>query len=242
MYCPLCKAEYRPGFTQCSDCQVPLVDSLEQSDDHLGGDGDSLAEVWRGSTESSQEQVRQILDAANIPSVSGSYEPQLISAQAGEIFWVAVDSSRLDDAKLAFGAGTDGAESFAESPSEQLSRQVSRQNPFNLDNPTWSRRPPTLEGLDEEPTDDVMVTEDQDEPVGLPPEISDEDLPPEDATVSIWSGEDQQTASFLKVCLRENGIPCHVSGSSTKEIFVMPSDAARAKEIAREILNSTPPE
>jgi hypothetical protein len=25
MYCPQCGAEYRPGFTRCADCEVPLV-------------------------------------------------------------------------------------------------------------------------------------------------------------------------------------------------------------------------
>jgi Putative prokaryotic signal transducing protein len=25
MYCPECRAEYRPGFTECSDCRVSLV-------------------------------------------------------------------------------------------------------------------------------------------------------------------------------------------------------------------------
>ena len=28
MFCPNCKAEYRPGFTRCSDCDVDLVDFL----------------------------------------------------------------------------------------------------------------------------------------------------------------------------------------------------------------------
>lgn len=28
MYCPVCKAEYRQGFDECSDCQIPLVDEL----------------------------------------------------------------------------------------------------------------------------------------------------------------------------------------------------------------------
>ena len=28
MYCPECRAEYRPGFTRCSDCDVPLVERL----------------------------------------------------------------------------------------------------------------------------------------------------------------------------------------------------------------------
>lgn len=28
MYCPQCRAEYREGFTRCSDCQVELVEVL----------------------------------------------------------------------------------------------------------------------------------------------------------------------------------------------------------------------
>lgn len=28
MFCPECRAEYREGFTECSDCKVPLVREL----------------------------------------------------------------------------------------------------------------------------------------------------------------------------------------------------------------------
>jgi len=28
MFCPECRAEYRSGFTRCSDCDVPLVSTL----------------------------------------------------------------------------------------------------------------------------------------------------------------------------------------------------------------------
>src|SRR6478609_6300772 len=28
MFCPKCKAEYRVGFTRCSDCHIDLVDHL----------------------------------------------------------------------------------------------------------------------------------------------------------------------------------------------------------------------
>ena len=29
-WCPKCKAEYREGFTECSTCHVPLVDTLPE--------------------------------------------------------------------------------------------------------------------------------------------------------------------------------------------------------------------
>jgi hypothetical protein len=32
MFCPRCGAEYRPGFTTCADCLVPLVDRLPQEE------------------------------------------------------------------------------------------------------------------------------------------------------------------------------------------------------------------
>jgi len=37
MFCPKCKAEYREGFTHCSDCDVDLVASLPE--ENLGENG-----------------------------------------------------------------------------------------------------------------------------------------------------------------------------------------------------------
>ena len=34
MFCPNCRAEYRPGFTCCSDCDVDLVSKLSELDIH----------------------------------------------------------------------------------------------------------------------------------------------------------------------------------------------------------------
>src|SRR3981081_2511730 len=32
MFCPECRAEYRPGFTRCSDCDVDLVPEIPEQD------------------------------------------------------------------------------------------------------------------------------------------------------------------------------------------------------------------
>ena len=37
MICPQCYAEYRPGYTTCSDCKVPLVE-VAAADDHGWGE------------------------------------------------------------------------------------------------------------------------------------------------------------------------------------------------------------
>jgi hypothetical protein len=43
MFCPQCKAEYRPGFIRCSDCGVDLVDRLpDEQDDLIGAQQDDL--------------------------------------------------------------------------------------------------------------------------------------------------------------------------------------------------------
>lgn len=34
-WCPKCKAEYREGFTECSTCKVPLVDTLPEENEVL---------------------------------------------------------------------------------------------------------------------------------------------------------------------------------------------------------------
>lgn len=34
-WCPICKSEYREGFTECSECKVPLVDKLKETEQVL---------------------------------------------------------------------------------------------------------------------------------------------------------------------------------------------------------------
>ena len=62
MFCPLCKAEYREGFTQCSDCQVDLVESIAEPPE----EDDPPQLVWRGSDPVAFGRVIALLDEQEI--------------------------------------------------------------------------------------------------------------------------------------------------------------------------------
>jgi hypothetical protein len=46
MFCPVCKSEYREGFTKCSDCGVDLVD--RSSDSSSDADSEETEILWAG--------------------------------------------------------------------------------------------------------------------------------------------------------------------------------------------------
>lgn len=66
MFCPECGVEYREGFSQCSDCQVALVESLpdEPEPDHSGQGWETI----EYSTYSADQVpvLKSVLDAEGI--------------------------------------------------------------------------------------------------------------------------------------------------------------------------------
>ena len=75
MFCPECEAEYRHGFTRCSDCDVALVSALppeEMDNDH--SDKEIAVFVTRDMVEA--ETVKELLEASNIEVyVAGESSP-----------------------------------------------------------------------------------------------------------------------------------------------------------------------
>ncbi len=84
---------------------------------------------------------------------------------------------------------------------------------------------------------------------------------PEDATAEVWRGKAGSAADMIVACLRENGIHWRIGGDleddaadvdddgaskvnqrddDRTEIFVLPADVDRAREIIREISRSEP--
>jgi formate-dependent nitrite reductase cytochrome c552 subunit len=69
MYCPKCKAEYRPGITVCADCGVPLVYELpkeEPKEKHEIGPNARLVELLATFNHADIAIIKSILDDAGI--------------------------------------------------------------------------------------------------------------------------------------------------------------------------------
>ena len=61
MFCPLCKAEYRQGFSTCSDCHIPLVTTQEEAT------AVEVDRLWIGDDRRKFERILDGLSDACIP-------------------------------------------------------------------------------------------------------------------------------------------------------------------------------
>ncbi len=63
MFCPICKAEYRAGFTICSDCHVQLVSEL-LPDQPTGSH--EMVKLYSPNNEVELAMIKSILDSERI--------------------------------------------------------------------------------------------------------------------------------------------------------------------------------
>lgn len=213
MFCPVCKVEYRPGFTRCSDCGVPLVDSLataRQSRPEL---------LWTGTDQSLSEQIRAALDSAEIPHHHTRRDFDLIPGVSPGV-------------EAIFVPGGD-----AEAAHRVLDQVRSEWESGRLPELEDAGKLPTP--LDDASAENSQPDDAGDYNPGYVPD----DFDPESATAEIWTGADLATRDMLIASLRENGIGCAPRReAAVLRLAVLPRDESRAREIVREVINAAPPE
>lgn len=66
MFCPNCKAEYRPGFTLCADCHVPLVDQLPGEEEESHEPEKKFVKILETNALTDVAMLKSILDSSGI--------------------------------------------------------------------------------------------------------------------------------------------------------------------------------
>lgn len=66
MFCPHCRAEYRPGFLRCADCDVPLVPALAAENTAEPMKSGRLELLWEGDDVALHTSLLDELQAAGI--------------------------------------------------------------------------------------------------------------------------------------------------------------------------------
>jgi hypothetical protein len=219
MFCPQCKAEYRPGYRRCADCGINLVDELAPMQREESARPTQLNDprtIWVGDSDTDCVEQCQPLKEAGIP-----YEvSQLVKdrRRGMQVIWryeLAVSHEDEARAKELLQLPESVVEWNSET-TEEDENQVLLEYPehfdsdFDLDEAR--RRGLYLKAFD-----------------------------PEDACVEVWQ-EPQGESSAVASSLRENCIRMRAEPQpdGSRKLFVLPEDANAAREIVREIAGDSP--
>jgi len=238
MFCPTCGTEYREGFTHCTDCDVDLVweapnkgivahhtDEWGHVHDTVPGEPgdpnlDPFCSFWKGDDARVHAELCEVLDEAGIPHNTVFRRDHLFNLTNYPAYEVGVPFSMFPRAENAVKEAY-GADGVDEVGARELQGRVL---------PERSSAPRKLP---------ATLTPPIGENIPGPPNAGEAgDWFPEDATVRVWSSatRDEAQSEFLVAALHENGIRCRVDhAGQSSEIYVLPEDESRAREIIKEV-------
>jgi len=256
MFCPQCKAEYRPGFTRCADCDVDLVYEPPASASGPGEAGgqtenpeDPFCSFWRGDDPRIHAELCELLNEEGIPHKTVRREDHLFNLNTKSAFEIGIPFSQFEKAEAAirdaygteeqrqdagrllpYGAGYD-AELGGAFPWQPLAKGYARAL-FDRDEEPDSAAAGAPQELDPEKQAENILTD------WDPTEWN-----PEEATVQVWSSEQSYLGQMIEMALRENQIHARFEkGNGRNAIYVLPNDETRALEIVKEVVEGAPPE
>jgi len=228
--------EYRPGFTECADCHVALVENLPKKEDPtIPRDAQGRELLWSGLSRPLYRAVASALDARHIPHTDVDKEFGILAtmAQAATLIWI--DPRDRTAAREAL------AEAVAKGPGTESATEEMQLESGSVDSFGLSRRG-FAQGSTEE-TEDQGLEESADDYSNDSSDDIVENFDPDDATVEVWSGADAEMADTFEDCLNNVGIGCVVNEENEKwRVLVLPSSEKRAREIVREITEASAPE
>lgn len=229
MFCPSCRAEYRPGFTRCSDCDMDLIAELpdnrteateNQGYEYRNEDQPSLRVIWQGDSESECVSFCKDLQKAGLYyRVAQDVKSRSIRMRVDRNFQIGVLASDFATAKETLGLQDESARQM-----EQQEEEAQEEDNSEFALPEGD--------LDEA---DKAIAEERERSRSYL-----EDWYPEDATATIWQQQESETdfRHAIEMGLKENLIRfTSIAGpGGLYKICVLPEDEARARAIVREIV------
>jgi hypothetical protein len=212
MFCPNCKCEYIRGVTQCADCGVPLVDTLDSSAPDTQ-DGLEVVSVWEGNDPSESAAVKDALENAGIPVIDQESAGYFIFPSMRPKTEIYVSRKNVEEAKkvLLDLEAWDDPEEMTEGERESLELPES-------DTPDGEEHTSVAEVS----SDDW----DEDDPVAEVWNGDKEDL------------ADNLIACLREIGIGSRKL----SETGHWRLVVRPGQESRAKEIVREVVEASPPE
>lgn len=242
MFCPVCKSEYRDGFTKCSDCGVDLLAGFP--DGSISTDSEELEILWAGQDAGTQDEICERLATKNIFYNNDAVESKLMPAFRQSIYRIQIRKRDHDAALQAIQDVSSIDSEVRKSPGFILDRNSDLLNKIGFQN-----RVRRGEGLSSERSSarespaEAPDSDESDRSQEAAPDDVLENFDPNEATYEVWSGDDNDLAQTFEDCFREVGIGCAVATVGGRlRVFVLPSAQSRANEIIREIVEQTPPE
>jgi len=230
LYCPQCGVEYREGYSSCSDCHVLLGRERPVKDEELpaqAGDPnrDPFCAFWQGTDARVLGELVTLLDEAGIPCKTLRREDHLFNRMDQPKLQLGVPASLYEKAEQTVVAAFSGQPLLRDTEGF-FSESLEKKFDFDENEPAMELADSPITGDAASPRSSALL----------------EDWFPEDANIEVWRGHPTE-AWMLEMSLKENEI--HFRGETENEVeqlFVVPEDETRAREIIREILEGAPPE
>lgn len=254
MFCPVCKAEYRPGFTRCADCDVDLVHELPAAAmvRHAAAapgdpEEDPFCSFWKGDDPRVHAELCEVLDGIGIPYKTIRREDHLFNINTSSALELGIPFSLFEKAEAAVKEAYGGDEAV---------EPASRLLPVDSEHMPGARFDPGAFGPWAAPAEEssqgftlpsiIEPSADAHEPENLRVRGADRNLEEDDAggaTTEIWSGDEPELTDFIAASLETNEISFRRDSRVGKYVlYVHAEDEARAREIVREVVEGVPPE
>lgn len=228
LICPNCRVEYRDGFATCSDCDVPLVHQEPIYPEVVPEPGDPsedpFCSFWKGDDQRVHAELCYILDAVNIPHKTVRRQDHLFNMSNFPALQIGVPFSLYEAAENAVRSA------FELDPSDPDAVRNLNAPPLIPDREDRVRKLPQ------------SLAPGEDENIPGPSSESDDPFA-ELETAEVWSGTDALYREMFVASLNENDIRSRWAARGGQySLYVMPEDAARAREIIQEIVKGAPQE